>query len=409
MTVESLDDHRRIAAVETETWYDRCIKGDTGKALPILANTIIALEAVFQDHFAFDEMARTSMLMKPFPSIANDVTAFAPRPVTDTDITELQDRLQHLGLKRIAAETVNAAVDLRAYKCRFHPVRNYLNSCEWDGKERLEQLLPAYFGAPNCTYERETGSMFLISMVARIMQPGCKADHLIVLEGQQGTLKSTACSIIGGPWFSDALPEIGDGKEASQHLRGKWLIEVSELHAMGKAESTLLKAFITRQVEMFRPSYGRREVHEPRQCVFIGTTNKDAYLKDETGGRRFWPVKCGDIDVVGLHHDRDQLFAEAVHLYEQGWQWWPSKAFEAEHIAPQQSARYEADTWEEAIDTYLETRTKVTVGEVARGALNMENQRIGTADQRRIAAAMTRLGWERVARGAGGERLWTRK
>ena len=110
-----------------------------------------------------------------------------------------------------------------------------------------------------------------------------------------------------------------------------------------------------------------------------------------------------------MQEDRDQLFAEAVHLYKQGESWWPDKTFEAQHIAPQQAERYESDAWEEAIESYLEHSDKVTVGQVARGALQMENQRIGTADQRRIAAAMTRLGWERAARGAVGERYWTRK
>ncbi len=298
--------------------------------------------------------------------------------------------------------------NILAYENRFHPVRGYLNGLEWDGTARLSNLFPVYFGSERSAYTEVIGALFITSMVARIFEPGCKADHLPVIEGAHGTLKSTACSVLGGTWFSDNLPDISTGKDASQHLRGKWLLEVSEMHAMNRAETTQLKAFISRQTERYRPSYGRKEVIEPRQCVFIGTTNRDTYLRDETGGRRFWPIKAGNIDIDALVRDRDQLFAEGVVRYRKGEPWWPDKGFERTHIAPQQAERYEADVWEETIAGYLDGKSKVTVGSLAREALNIETPRIGTADQRRIAAALEQLGWTRQPQDRQGKRWWTR-
>jgi predicted P-loop ATPase len=394
----------RLAELQSASpeWTQECIRSDTGKLLPILANALIALPAVMPDTFALDEMMCTAMLMEPLEETEEGL----PRPVTDVDVGIVQDRLQHLGFSRISKDTVHQAVDIRAHECRFHPVRDYLNNLRWDGKPRLSNFFPVYFGADGVEYTRAIGGMFLTSMVARSLDPGCKADHMVVIEGPQGTLKSTACAVLGGKWFSDSLPDVSTaGKDVSQHLRGKWLIEVSEMHAMGRAEAAQLKAFITRTSERYRPSYGRREVIEPRQCVFIGTTNRDAYLRDETGGRRFWPVKAGTIDIDALVRDRDQLFAEAVLQYRNGAQWWPDKEFERQHIMPQQASRYEGDAWEDPIRDYLLAKTRVTVSQVAKEALFIETPRIGTADQRRIATVLD--GWHRQPKDWKGVRWWT--
>ncbi|WP_327205884.1 virulence-associated E family protein [Rhizobium beringeri] len=347
-------------------------------------------------------MARIPVLRHPL----NSEHGFQPRPVTDLDVSVVQDLLQHAGLRQIGREVVHQAVMHRAHECRFHPVRDWLNSLEWDGNNRLAYLFSEYFGSEETPYAAEIGRMFIISMVARIYQPGCKADHLPVIEGRQGTMKSTACKVLGGEWFSDAMPEINSGKDASQHLRGKWLIEVAEMHAMNRAEATALKSFISRDTERYRPSYGRAEVIEPRQCVFIGSTNQNTYLRDPTGGRRFWPVKTGRINIDALRCDRDQLFAEGVARFKAGEPWWPDKDFEREHIEPQQAERYEADVWEDAIRAYIRDKSSVLVGEIARDALHFETNRIGKADQNRITAILGRIGWERRKKDWRGNIRW---
>jgi predicted P-loop ATPase len=405
-------DSRRSASVtklrDDHEWLAGCIKGDSGKPLPNLANVLTALRSdpMVRDLFAFDEMQRVPILTYPVGAPAG--MSFYPQPLEDTDVTDLQEWLQRAGLKRVGRETVRDAVAARARECSYHPLREYLQHQRWDGTKRLATWSSLCLGAEFTPYTQCIGQMFLVSMVARIFDPGCKADYMVVLEGPQGAMKSTACAVLGGEWFSDNMPEVGDGKDVSQHLNGKWLIEIAEMHAMSKVETAQLKAFITRTTERYRPSYGRMEVIQPRQCVFIGTTNRDTYLRDETGGRRFWPLRVGKVDIDMLAADRDQLFAEAVHAYNTGTAWWPDRTFEQEHIAPQQAARYEADVWEETITKYLDEHPRVTVGEVAKEALSIITAKIGTHEMRRIAAALERLGLQREKVDWQGKRWWSR-
>ena len=379
-------------------WFQSAVEDERGRILANLANAATALRSApeLREAFSYDELAHQIIVDRDLPlaeGAESRAAAAPPRPFSDADASQVQEWLQRGGLPKIGRETVHQAIGLRAQERAFHPVREYLDALAWDGVARLDGWLARYMRADPTPYVSAIGRMFMIAAVARIVQPGAKCDYVLVFEGEQGAGKSRACATLGAPWFSDSLPDVTRDKDAAQHLRGKWIVEISELSALGRAEAEALKSFISRPVERYRPPYGREEVVEPRQCVFIGTTNRSTYLGDDTGGRRFWPVRVGMIDNAALAADRDQLFAEAVAAFRDGAQWWPDADFEREHIRPQQEERFEADAWEAAIERFLADRKRVQVSEVARDALFIETAKIGTKEQRRIAAVLSRLGW----------------
>src|SRR5262245_48850995 len=189
--------------MKTEHWVSACIKDQKGRPIPNVANAIIALEGAeeIRDALAYDEMLRAPILLHQ-PGIPMGGDVLEPRPLTDADLTDIQEWMQHAGLERIARYTVYDAVDTYARRQSFHPLRNYLESLRWDGKPRVNVWLTTKLGAELTPYTQAIGQMFLIAMVARIFEPGCKCDYMLVLEGPQGTLKSTACAILAGDWFS---------------------------------------------------------------------------------------------------------------------------------------------------------------------------------------------------------------
>src|SRR5437763_3448432 len=211
-------------------WISRAQSDRQGEPRPNLYNAMLALreDARVSDLFSYDEMLRAPILRRPVPGgpVNAENELFQTRPVRDADVTALQELLQASGLEKVGKDTVHQAVDLRADERRFHPVRDYLDELRWDGTPRLANWLATYLGAEDTQYHRRIGCMFLVAMVARIFEPGCKADYMPIFEGPQGTLKSTARRVLGGPWFSDNLPDLRTaGKDVAQHLSGKWLIE----------------------------------------------------------------------------------------------------------------------------------------------------------------------------------------
>ena len=225
----------------------------------------------------------------------------------------------------------------------------------------MERYLGAKPGSPEeRQYIEAVSRLSLVQAVARALDPGCKADSVPILEGGQGIGKSTAIRVLhGAEWFGDALPPMGT-KDASDYLRGLWGIELAELSFLRKAIMEVQKAFISRREERFRPAYGREEIVYPRRCVFWGTTNRTDYIKDDTGNRRYLPIKTTKIDFEGLKASRDMLWAEAVYYYNQGEQYWLSEEL-AVYANEQTNERFEEDPWVEVVQRKLREFTEISL------------------------------------------------
>lgn len=240
-------------------------------------------------------------------------------------------------------------------------------------------------------YIAAAGKRWMISAVARALSPGCKVDTALVLVGEQGIGKSTLGKILAyrDEWFSDALPPV-HSKEASDHIRGKWLIEFGEMATHSRSDAEEFKAFMTRREEKFRPPYGRREIEYPRRCVFFGTSNKDAFLKDDTGNRRFWPVVVTKVDFGAVEEDVDQLWAEAVWLFDQG-ERWHMDAAEAALAAGQQEAFMIVDERAELLRQKLKGESKITVLD----ALHLMDMGREKRDQNEMGGMLRSIGWRK--------------
>ncbi len=252
------------ARIARPAWFGRLCQDLAGTPERNEANVIIALtsDMAFAGVLAFDEFAREIVVRQPLPW--DDPGATFPRPWEDADDVRTAEWLQLRGLN-VAPMVVSRAVGAVARELRIHPVRDWLDTLKWDGKPRIEAWTSTYLGAEPTAFHHTVGALWLISAVARIYRPGVKADHMLILEGPQGARKSTAIKVLAGEdWFTDELPELGS-KDAAIHMQGVWIVEIAELDAIGRAEVSRIKAFLTRTTDRFRPPYGRYTVEVPRQ------------------------------------------------------------------------------------------------------------------------------------------------
>jgi putative DNA primase/helicase len=290
-----------------------------------------------------------------------------------------------------------------------HPVREYLRGLCWDGASRLDRFAPEVLGSEDTELNRTMCRKFLISAVARVMKPGCKADAMLVLVGEQGTFKSTACeAIVPDPgWYADTEFVVGE-KDGYLALQGKWVYEIGEMKSIKDRGNSAIKAFLSRKVDRFRTPYGKLCADHPRQCVFIGTTNHREVLSDPTGGRRYWILEVGTIDWEALTRHRDQLWAEAVHHYEAGEPWWLPPDLESARRGTEERFR-QSDNDREKLDTWLSTRREpFTTDQAIVIGLNAMPDHVSRARQMRIARWLHEFGYERKRERDGGVRkhLW---
>lgn len=331
------------------------------------------------------------------------------RPVRDDDETSINVEIARMYGIKAPSSLVGEAIRHVGNQHPFHPVVAYLDALAWDGTPRIDTWLVDRCAAEDTPLVREIGRCFLLSAVARVKQPGCKVDSVLILVGAQGIGKSRAFATLAGEWFSDSFVDFSS-KDAYQQLPGVWIYELAELDGLRRSESSAIKAYISAQVDHYRPSYGRNIIDVPRQTVFVGTTNEAEFLRDPSGSRRFWPVAVLAIDLIGLAADRHQLWAEARVRFEQGEPWWLSAEADAARVAASEPYR-EVDAWEDPVGRWAAERSDpFSVAEVLAGALSVETSRQTKRDAMRVAGILSRLGLVKRRVRVGDERpvLWTR-
>jgi len=344
--------------------------------------------------------------------------------------TEVDDyRLRHwLSSKFCEAKEkdIMQAVTLVAHEHKFHPLIERMDALKWDGISRVRSWLIDYLGVCKgkqferlalddrdrlVQYTELTGLKWLVGAVARVYEAakpnaitGCQMDMMLILEGEQGIMKSTAFRVLGGEWFTDEKLDFNN-KDSMMILQGRHIIEMAELEGMGKAEASATKNFITKREDLFRAPYGRKLEKKPRRVAFCGSVNHQSdYFKDDSGNRRFFPAYCTLIDIEKLKADVDQLWAEALFCYRDGVKWW-IEPHERELFAFEQDKRFQEDIWRDLIEEYCIGRDCVSVGEILEQAIKMEKSRWEANATKRVGSILgRRMGWIKSQVSVGGKR-----
>jgi putative DNA primase/helicase len=434
---DALKDAKRELGIGAKTvgrsggpsWISKAIKNDDFEPKPIVANVELALreDDAWRGALAFNEFTEWITLRSAPPW--EDRAAFVERPWTNADTRRATVWVQRAGI-HAPSGIVFEGVAAVAEQCHFHPVREYLDSLQWDGKPRLTQWLIYYLGvepepldkmpskddrtryAAQISYIEAIGPRWMIGAVRRIYSPGEKVDCALVLIGPQGLFKSTVFNVLGGRWFTDQIPDLRS-KDAALQLAGIWIVELAELAAIKASENEYTKKWMTIRTDRYRAPYDKLPTDHPRQSSFGATTNDEQFLHDPTGARRWWSVKCGEkIDIESLQRDRDQLWAEAVHRYRLGEKHWLDTK-ELEIIAAAEAETHRVPhPWEDVIREYLLgdkasnpprlPPKEVFTSDILKEVLFKPKSEWKKTDEMVISDCFRALGWVK------GKQLWTR-
>lgn len=392
-TVETIEDEEESG---DDAGWKRSLLKKNHELVPCLANVfrILCNDPEWKGVLAYNSFSYQIEKLKPPPYEGGKVGEWDDHDDAKTAIW-LTEKYRFAPTATLAAD----AVETVARHFGYNPVQDYLRSLTWDGVERLDSWLTDYMGAPKTEYVWRVARWFIMGMVARAMSPGIKFDYCLVLVGPQGYKKSTALRVLGGAWFGDTDLDFHN-KDSMSAIRGKWLWEFAELDAIMRSEASRQKSFLSRQVDEFRPPYGRREIRSPRQLVFAGTTNEWEWVKDSTGARRFWPIECAqEIDHVGLAAARDQLFAEAMVRYLAGERFWPTTEEQADIFDEVQMRHQAPDTMAEMMRPWVTERSRLfQMSEAALDCLKLDASKLNKSMETRIGIALRDLGCKKVSR-----------
>lgn len=396
---------KAVAAGVFGGWELELLCTRTKEIRTTIGNTMIVLEnnPAFAGALFFDERSLQPCAKRALPWDRPGLTY--PRHLHDDDAVFFARFMERTYEAAFSAEICGRALWAHAGLDRQDSLKSYLGGLTWDKKERTDTWLIKHAGAPDTPFVRAASRCWLISAVARALTPGCKVDHVLILEGGQGLKKSTLLAALAGEtYFTDHIPDV-DSKDTAMILGRSWIIELAELESMRKSEVTQLKAFITRRSDIFRPPYGRAVIEVPRRCVFAASTNEESYLRDPTGNRRFWPVPVTNSDVAGLGEVRDQLWAEAVELFRTGEKWHLEDQALIGAAQEEQAAREQVDPWTDLVIHSVDGLSHTTTGDVLH-AIGVEKSRRSVTDSQRIAHILRQLKWSRHQVRIGGQKTW---